>query len=417
MVDGKVTEGGQEFFENCLTLLIEMAGHIPVANFVANPTAATRLDVAIANLKNVVSSNASELALQALSLEPDSAYAFTVWGLALAKAGDVEKSLFAFDTAIDLDRRFLLAICGKILMLKARGETPGLSQEVSLLWQQLLTAYNDVAKVFAQILGSMGAQPENTTRYVNIGGGPNFNFLHWRNLESVCSESNPDPIRFSPECDFPLEGSSVELVYTSHCLEHLDDPTVARALVEAHRILRPDGALLVKIPDFDYALDDWRKREPGLICAPVWGVEALQPTWEAHGVADTLDTRAAFIFSGFWNDEYGDENGLFSGNGKHADGAYVGPPRMPSEELRDLAERSTPYQIAQTLRQHIVDNEPSYHFNHQNAWSRDEFDKVLTACGFEVLSFDRAKIIKRYHWIPLIEDMDHMSLYCFAVPR
>ena len=37
--------------------------------------------------------------------------------------------------------------------------------------------YNEFAKVFVQILGSLGPPSENETRFVNIGGGPNFE--HW----------------------------------------------------------------------------------------------------------------------------------------------------------------------------------------------------------------------------------------------
>ena len=91
------------------------------------------------------------------------------------------------------------------------------------------------------------------------------------------SDSNPNPVRFTPDSDFPLADDSVELVYSSHCLEHLDDPTEARALSEARRILRPDGALLIKLLDFDLVLDDWRRQDPLLISAPVWNIESLLP--------------------------------------------------------------------------------------------------------------------------------------------
>ena len=90
---------------------------------------------------------------------------------------------------------------------------------------------------------------------------------------------------------------------------------MARALSEARRILRPDGALLIKLLDFDRVLDDWRRQDPSLISAPVWNIESLLRMWDARGVADTLDNRAAVIFCGFWNDAYGDENSAFSGGG------------------------------------------------------------------------------------------------------
>ena len=230
------------------------------------------------------------------------------------------------------------------------------------------------------------------------------------------SDSNPNPVRFTPDSDFPLADDSVELVYSSHCLEHLDDPTVARALSEARRILRPDGALLIKLLDFDLVLDDWRRQDPLLISAPVWNIESLLPMWDARGVADTLDNRVAVIFCGFWNDAYGDENSLFPGDGKQSDEAYLGPSVMAAEALRELAGRAQPHEIAATLRQHVLDMEPTYTFNHQNSWGRAEFEAVLAEAGFDVLSFEQDKIVARYRWVPLIHDMDHMNFYCLAVP-
>lgn len=409
-------DAGQVHYETCLALLVEVAAMSPAAKFVSNSDAAARVDMVISSLKYAVPTNASELLLQALSLEPASAYGYTAWGLVLAKTGELEKALCAFDTAIDLDNKFLLAICGKIMLLNALGRREGLGQEILLLRRQLTRSYQEIAKFFIPLLAALGEPPENEAKFVNIGGGPHFDHWYWRNLESVHSENNPDPIRFSPDCVFPLKDEAVEFVYTSHCLEHLDDPTVARVLTEARRIVRSDGALLVKIPDFDKLLNDWRRQDPSLICEPVWGLEPLLPMWEARGVEDTLDNRAAIIFSGFWNHAYGDENRLYSDEGEHEDGAYLGPPVLPGEVLRDLADRATPHEIAAILRQHIVDNEPNYHFNHQNAWSRNELYSLLMAHKFSVLSFDREKIIQRYHWIPQIEDMDHMSMYCVAVP-
>ena len=406
----------QALYSSCLALLIEAVGQVPAAGHVSDPGAQSRLDLAIAKLKTASPWDVEDLVFQVLSKEPACAYAHAVWGLALARAGLREKALMAFDTAVDLDRTFLLAICGKVLLLAMCGRGPGLEQEVALLRRQMSLAYNDFAKLFVQVLGSLGAPPARESRYVNIGGGPNYDHWHWRNLDSVRSDSNPDPLRFSPDCAFPLDDASAELVYSSHCLEHLDDPTASRVLTEARRVVREDGALLVKIPDFERIRADWLREDPSLICAPVWNVESLLPMWAARGVADTLDNRAAVIFTSYWNDAYGDENSLFSGEGEGREGAYLGPPVMPAERLRAVAAGASPHGIAATLRQHVIDSETGFHFNHQNAWDRSEFEALLRTHGFAVLSFDAAKIAARYHWVPLIDDMDHMSMYCLAVP-
>ncbi len=417
MDNDSAAEKARVRFAAYFVLLVEMAVRIPAAQSVSDAAAAARLDVAAAKLLVEESPSVPELVRQVLSVEPASAYAYTVWGLALTKRAEFDRALIAFDIAVDLDARFLLAICAKIALLTRTGDAPDsvFAPEIALLRRQLWLANDAAAKPFMSLLGT--PMPVDTTRYVNIGGGPNFEFPYWRNLEAVPGPGNPEPFHLTPECDFPLEDASLELVYTSHCLEHLDDATVARILAESRRILRPDGALLVKIPDFDRLLADWRANDPALIGAPIWDIESMLTMWAARGVADTLDNRAAVIFSGFWNDEYGDDDSHFSGRGQRGPDAYFGPPVLRQETLRALIENSTPHEIAAALRRRIVECEPSYHFSHQNAWSKREMTELLSVHGFKTLSFDRAKIVPRYRWIPRIDDMNAMSMYYLAVPQ
>ena len=47
----------------------------------------------------------------------------------------------------------------------------------------------------------------------------------------------------------PLENSSVEVLYSCHMLEHLDRREAVRFLLEAIRVLRPDGIIRLAVPD------------------------------------------------------------------------------------------------------------------------------------------------------------------------
>ena len=73
---------------------------------------------------------------------------------------------------------------------------------------------------------------------VNVGGGPRFCYLGWLNLEEVTSPANPLSFKLTPTCRFPVADNSVATVYTSHCLEHLDDATVQQVLREATNLSR-----------------------------------------------------------------------------------------------------------------------------------------------------------------------------------
>lgn len=47
----------------------------------------------------------------------------------------------------------------------------------------------------------------------------------------------------------PFRDSSVDVIYTSHMLEHLDERGARGFLAEAYRVIRPAGALRIAVPD------------------------------------------------------------------------------------------------------------------------------------------------------------------------
>jgi tetratricopeptide (TPR) repeat protein len=255
------------------------------------------------------------------------------------------------------------------------------------------------------------------THFLNVGGGPEFVHPRWTNLEAAAGPGNPTPFRFDPACTFPLPTGSMLLVYSSHCLEHLDDATVARVLAETRRVIRDDGAVVLKLPDFDRALAAWRSREPSFFGDAFWGFHTVAWTWPGRAVPDTLDTRAAMLFCGYWNAAYGPEGVHFApGRGRRVDGAYHGPPRLAPDDVAALLALPSPHALAAALCDRARAEEPEARFNHQNAWSRDELCGVLAAAGFAVLSFDAERIRRRWAFVPDLESMCAQSLYCVAVP-
>jgi tetratricopeptide (TPR) repeat protein len=242
---------------------------------------------------------------------------------------------------------------------------------------------------------------------VNIGGGSGFNHSGWLNLDGANTQS----FKLTPECRFPLPSESVHTVYTSHCLEHLDDATVSRVLEEARRVMTDDARLILKIPDFDMVLDHWRRGEEAFFMSPIWGFESVNDTWPHRSISDSIDNRAAMIFCGFWNEAYGDDH---FGHHTIPDrvNAYHGPPAVTREFLNELKDGHSPHQISTNLREVVTSRERSYTFNHQNAWSRAEFTHVLFNSGFKPLSFDSELIVTESTDIPGIREMRSISMYC-----
>jgi len=57
--------------------------------------------------------------------------------------------------------------------------------------------------------------------------------------------------------EIPLEDASVEGIYSSHALEHVPMAKVQQVLQEWFRLLQPGGALVLQVPNLDYAARFW----------------------------------------------------------------------------------------------------------------------------------------------------------------
>jgi SAM-dependent methyltransferase len=246
-----------------------------------------------------------------------------------------------------------------------------------------------------------------TIRAINIGGGGKFKADGWLNLDNVGAA----PFALTPECTLPVADGSLDLVYSSHTLEHLDDATVARVLAESYRVLKPDGMLLIKIPDFDLILDRYRRNDFNFFLR--WpNIRTMTETCGSRGVAVSIASIAAQCFCGFWNSAFGD---MFAGYNVKQLGAYYGPPVMSEGELQSVIAMTSPHDIAATLRAHVIEHERDYTFNHQNAWSRDEFSTLLLDAGFSVTSHDPDRVISEHRAVPGIDGMRDISAYYSAV--
>lgn len=246
---------------------------------------------------------------------------------------------------------------------------------------------------------------------LNIGGGAEFVAWRWLNLEAARGPCNPTPFMLSPDCAFPLSDARLPLVYSSHCLEHLDDPTVSRVLAESHRVLQPGGLLVLKLPDFDRVLEAWRSSDEEFLAAEKWGLRRLVDTWPLNGVSDILDHRASMIFCGYWNEAYGDH---FRGRARRLPGAYHGPAPVSLETLERLKRCTSPHEIAARLRSAVTEHDSGAVFNHQNAWGRRELALLLEGAGFAAITTETGEVLRRCGGIPGIATAESISAYCLA---
>lgn len=313
-----------------------------------------------------------------------------------------------FELAVEIDPSNVDALIGKTRALLRIGDVDQavqtcdrlrLSHETPLVWalhEVITTLYNTHAPI----------------RNVNIGGGPFFNFSSWLNLESVPSPSNPIPTQLTHETTIPLETGSVRTVFSSHCFEHLDDETVARCLCEANRVLDTEGLLVIKLPNFDAALNAWQNNDLSYFSDKAWGYGGVNSTWASKGVTDNIDRRASMIFCGYGNQAYGDH---FAHRRNFCPDAYHGPAACDEAMLAKLKTNASPWTIARTLRTFVEETEVEPIFSHRNAWSEHEFSKLLRKSGFRILSTDAQSICRHLSHIPGIETAQDISCYFLCV--
>lgn len=207
----------------------------------------------------------------------------------------------------------------------------------------------------------------------NIGGGRGWKHEGWTNLDVSTG------FALTPDCVFPFADDSLELAYSSHCLEHLDDATVDRVLSETWRCLKRGHPFVIKIPDFEQVLERWRAGDEAYF--DHWGMQDVTRTWASKGVPVNIDSKAAMIFCGWWNDAYGDE---FGNRNPQAAGAYHGPALVPNHDYACFKNYESPHlaAIRLAISAEGYPHKKAVHFNHRNAWSRAEMWELLTKRRF-----------------------------------
>lgn len=128
--------------------------------------------------------------------------------------------------------------------------------------------------------------------FLNVGAG-DFRHPHWTNLDFGSDWYRGHQTHAYVEYDLtagqplPFPDASIELVYSSHTIEHVRDDAVARLLAEVRRVLRPGGGIRITCPDAELLLRTvahdrlswWSWREPWFSgpLSTVDGLERLTP--------------------------------------------------------------------------------------------------------------------------------------------
>lgn len=75
----------------------------------------------------------------------------------------------------------------------------------------------------------------------------------------------------------PEKSDSVDAIYCSHMLEHLDQDEVARFLSEARRVLKRNGVIRIAVPDINYHIRAYLKNQDADIFVHSTGLARDKP--------------------------------------------------------------------------------------------------------------------------------------------
>jgi SAM-dependent methyltransferase len=142
-----------------------------------------------------------------------------------------------------------------------------LDEAIRRRWKTLMSPSGSSTPLtyHSQTLAPAVAEHPAGATFLNIGGGPNFASAGWANLDGALPAGDPGYFDFEKLATgakaLPFSNNRFQVVYSSHCLEHLNDLTIAKLLPECHRVMDPCGSFVIKIPDFDRTIDAWKKED------------------------------------------------------------------------------------------------------------------------------------------------------------
>ena len=95
--------------------------------------------------------------------------------------------------------------------------------------------------------------------FLNIGAGT-FNHKYWTNVDYGSKQYAKVQNQFvelnlMEKPKFPFENESIELIYSSHTIEHVNDAAVNNLIEESFRILKIGGILRITCPDANLLLN------------------------------------------------------------------------------------------------------------------------------------------------------------------
>lgn len=211
-----------------------------------------------------------------------------------------------------------------------------------------------VYTVEVKLLRTINKNPKK----LNIGGG-NWFKMGWLNLDYYRDDAFIDisqNLLENQKLSFPDE--DLELIFTSHVLEHLPDEAVLNLLRECHRALKKGCIIRISVPDMEkafkaYVYRDWKFFEFG-------GVSTK---------GNSIERKLVNFFASFKMENYG--------GGKHYSGGPIIDEGIVKEKYNSLGK----YEFVKWCVRLIPKDAP--YKAHVNGYDYEKLEGFLKYVGFK----------------------------------
>ena len=225
-----------------------------------------------------------------------------------------------------------------------------------------------------------GKEAVESRRFLNIGAG-SFRHPAWTNVEHQ-SEWYKDILGDSVGIDWdllsltriPVDDISVEVIYSSHTIEHITDQAAQNMFDESYRILKRGGFFRVTTPNIDLCFRAYKDNDRDFyyFLDELDNILAGCPACKRLGLDKHVKKKKESIQQVFlWSFASGD----FSGE------------RIMSDEEVDRVFREMDYEDALNycISKCSIDAQKQYPMRHINWWNEAKLLRMLGVAGFDTV--------------------------------
>ena len=212
--------------------------------------------------------------------------------------------------------------------------------------------------------------------FYNIGAGRNFYHPYWINVDydsewykNEISKNiiNHNLMSIEP---IPIEKDSVEIIYTSHTIEHISEKAVFKLFKESYRFLKKNGLIRITCPDANLNYYALLRNDIGYFYWDNWyeTYEKYSPIYNAPANSVPLEER--------W---------------LHTLATQLCPidkspskKKFSSEEIKKIILTKTKEEIFDYFTSFCEFN-PEIPRNHISWWNHDKIKRFLKEAGFKII--------------------------------